>query len=225
MNKTLEEFEKKINIKFKDINLLKQSLTHKSHSTENNYEKLEFLGDRVLGLVISKKLLELYPNEKVGVLDKKFAALVNKNICFDVGIKLKLNHYMTVGNTKKNLITAQKKLISDCMESLIGAIYLDRGFDQSKKFILTNWQPHINLSKKLIIDAKTRLQEYSLKKFKILPIYKNISNSGPKHSPEFIVAVKLKNTKFVEGSGSSKKNAEQSAAENYINKYIDDLAR
>ena len=132
---------------------------------------------------------------------------------------------MIVGNTKKNLITAQKKLISDCTESLIGAIYLDKGFDQCKKFILTNWQLHINLSKKLIIDAKTRLQEYSLKKFKILPIYKNISNSGPKHNPEFIVAVKLKNTKFIEGIGSSKKNAEQSAAKNYINKYIDDLAR
>ena len=97
----LNKLQKKIGISFKDDKLLLQALTHKSFDTKNNYEKLEFLGDRVLGFVISKKLLELYPNEKVGMIDKKLANLVNKNKCFEIGKELELNNYILSGNTEK----------------------------------------------------------------------------------------------------------------------------
>ena len=97
----LNKLQKKIGISFKDDKLLIQALTHKSFDTKNNYEKLEFLGDRVLGFVISKKLLELYPNEKVGMIDKKLANLVNKNKCFEIGKELELDNYILTGNTEK----------------------------------------------------------------------------------------------------------------------------
>ena len=208
----LNKLQKKIGISFKDDNLLIQSLTHKSFDTKNNYEKLEFLGDRVLGFVISKKLLELYPNEKVGMIDKKLANLVNKNKCFEIGKELELDNYILTGNTeKKKKVNIEKKIISDCCESLIGAIYLDKGFDTSSKFILKYWKNYLNLSDITVIDSKTRLQEYSLKKFKTLPIYKLISNTGPRHKPNFKISVKIKDNKLAFAEGSSKKNAEQTA--------------
>ncbi len=211
MKKKLFKLQKKLNLNFKNLDLLERALTHKSYDSINNYEKLEFLGDRVLGLVISKKLLELYPEEREGVLDKKLASLVNKNSCFKIFNSLEIHEFILIGNTKKkNLI--ENKIISDCSESIIGAVYLDKGFDYVEKFILRLWQNLIISSNITIVDAKTRLQEYSLKKFKTLPIYKVISNTGPRHKPKFKVGVKLKNTKLILAVGSSKKSAEQSAA-------------
>ena len=107
----LNKLQKEIGINFKDDKLLAQALTHKSYDTKNNYEKLEFLGDRVLGFVISKKLLELYPYEKVGTIDKKLANLVNKNKCFEIGKELKLDNYILTANTEnKKKVNIEKKL-------------------------------------------------------------------------------------------------------------------
>ena len=215
MKEKLNNLQKKINVKFKNIGYLKQSITHKSYDSFNNYEKLEFLGDRILGFVISKKLIELYPNEKEGVLDKKLASLVNKNKCSEVAKIIELEHYILIGNkNSKNKI--ESKIIADSVEALIAAIYYDKGFATSEKFILTMWKSFINLSDITIIDSKTKLQEYSLKKFKILPIYKLISSSGPKHKPNFRISVKLKDSKFFEGTGDSKKQAEQNAAKKLL---------
>ena len=204
--------EKKIKINFKNKNLLIKSLTHKSYDKENNNEKLEFLGDRVLGLIIAKKLLEIYPDEKEGILDKKFASLVNKKTCLEIAKKLELNNYilrLNLGN-KKTLI--EDKVLSDSCEALIGAIYLDKGFQTVEKIILNLWSDKIKDSAVTQVDAKTKLQEFSLKKFKKLPIYKLISNTGPRHKPLFKVAVKLIDTKFFTAQGNSKKDAEQNAA-------------
>ena len=204
--------EKKIKINFKSKNLLIKSLTHKSYDKENNNEKLEFLGDRVLGLIIAKKLLEIYPDEKEGILDKKFASLVNKKTCLEIAKKLELNNYilrLNLGN-KKTLI--EDKVLSDSCEALIGAIYLDKGFQAVEKMILNLWSDKIKDSAVTQVDAKTKLQEFSLKKFKKLPIYKLISNTGPRHKPLFKVAVKLIDTKFFTAQGNSKKDAEQNAA-------------
>tara|TARA_B100001027_G_C16264433_1_gene331164 strand:- start:329 stop:1006 length:678 start_codon:yes stop_codon:yes gene_type:complete len=225
MKKNLYILKNKLKINFTNENLLEKALTHKSYNLYENYEKLEFLGDRVLGLVLSKKLLELYPNEKEGILDKKLASLVNKNKCYEVGKKLNLEKFILYGKTKKKSINFEKKIVSDSIEALIGAIYIDSGIDVVEKFILKNWKKHISMSTELKIDAKTRLQEYSLKNYKVLPMYKVISNTGPRHSPTFKVAVKLKDTKFVEGSGSSKKNAEQVAANNFLEKINNEMAR
>ena len=216
MERKFNKFEELLKVKFKNNDLLIKSLTHKSYDSHKNYEKLEFLGDRVLGLVISKKLLELYPDYKEGILDKKLASLVNKNKCCEIGKSLSLEKYILVGNSKKK-IKVEDKVISDCCEAIIGAIYLDKGFETVEKFILKNWGNLIQSSKITQIDAKTRLQEYSLKKYKVLPIYKLISSTGPNHQPSFKIAVKLKNSKFVEAIGTSKKNAEQAAAIKFLN--------
>ena len=206
------KLEKKINYKFKNRNLLTKSLTHKSFDKINNNEKIEFLGDRVLGLIIAKKLLEIYPDEKEGILDKKYASLVNKKTCLEIAKSVNLQNYILVFNPKNKFVTIEDKVISDSCEALIGAIYLDRGFNFAEKIILDLWKEKIKESVITQVDAKTKLQEFSLKKFKKLPIYKTISDTGPRHKPIFRVAVKLQNTKFYNGDGKSKKEAEQNAA-------------
>ena len=212
--------EKKLKIKFTDQKILLKSLTHKSYDSKKNNEKIEFLGDRVLGLVIAKKLLEIYPEEKEGILDKKFASLVNKRKCLEVAKKIELEKYIFVFNPKNRKIIIEDKVIADCLEALIGAIYLDKDFSFTEKFILNLWSDHISASIITQIDAKTKLQEYSLKIFKILPIYKLISNTGPRHKPSFKIAVKLKNSKFFIGKGNSKKDAEQNAATSCLESVI-----
>ena len=204
--------EKKLKLKFSDPKILIKSLTHKSYDSLNNNEKIEFLGDRVLGLVIAKKLLEIYPDEREGILDKKFASLVNKRKCLEIAKKIELEKYILMFNPKNKKIIIEDKVIADCLEALIGAIYLDKGINFVEKFILNLWNEHINASVITEIDAKTKLQEYSLKMFKTLPIYRLISNTGPRHKPLFKVSVKLKNTRIFTANGSSKKDAEQNAA-------------
>ena len=216
MNNNILQLQKKLKIKFKDTELLIQAITHKSFNSKKNYEQLEFLGDRVLGISLSEKLIELYPNEKVGILDKKLASLVNKNKCYEAGKILNLDKFLLVGNSKKKIHNIEKKIISDSCESIIGAIYLDKGFDTAKKFILNIWNDFLKNSKITLIDNKTKLQEFSLKHFKTLPTYKVFSNTGPRHKPNFKVGVKLKNTKFIISYGSSIKNAEQSAAKELL---------
>tara|TARA_Y100000389_G_scaffold190685_1_gene215791 strand:- start:22 stop:684 length:663 start_codon:yes stop_codon:yes gene_type:complete len=212
-----ENLQKKINIKFKDKKLLIKSLTHKSFDKINNNEKIEFLGDRVLGLVIAKKLLEIYPNEKEGVLDKKFASLVNKKTCVQIAKNICLENYILTFKKKNKTLKIEDKIIADGCEALIGGIYLDKGFIIVENFILNFWKKNIEESIITQIDAKTKLQEYSLKKYKKLPIYKIISNTGPRHKPILKVGVKLPDTKFYIAEGSSKKDAEQNAASLCLN--------
>ncbi len=215
MKINFQNLEKKLKIRFKNKSLLKQSLTHKSFDKINNNEKIEFLGDRVLGLVIAKKLLEIYPNEKEGILDKKFASLVNRNTCLEIAKIIELDKYiLTFDQKRKNSI--EDKVIADSCEALIGGIYLDKGFNFTEKIIMNLWKTHIEKSVVTQIDAKTKLQEYSLKKFKKLPIYKLISNTGPRHKPIFKISVKLINTKLYQAEGKSKKDAEQNAAINCL---------
>ena len=216
MSDKLNSLQKKINIKFKNLNYLKNSITHKSYDQSNNYEKLEFLGDRILGFVISKKLIELYPDQKEGILDKKLASLVNKNKCLEVAKIIGLEKFILLGN-KNSKSKVENKILADSIEALIGAIYYDKGFDTVEKFILNNWKNFINSSKEIIIDSKTELQEYSLKKFKLLPIYKLVSSTGPRHKPKFTISVRLKDTKIYDGYGESKKKAEQNAAKKLLN--------
>ena len=220
MNSNLIKLEKKINIKFNNFELFIKSLTHKSYDSIHNNEKLEFLGDRVLGLIITKKLLEIYPEDKEGVLDKKLASLVNKKKCLEVGKSLGLERFVLVGNSKKKLIKIENKIISDCCEALIGAIYLDQDFNVTENFVLKAWKIHLTSSVVTFVDSKTRLQEYSLKKFKILPTYKLLANSGPMHKPVFKVGVRLQSSKMVHATGNSKKDAQQKAA-TLLLKYLD----
>ena len=132
-----QNLEKKLKINFKNKKLLIRSLTHKSYDNLNNNEKIEFLGDRVLGLIIAKKLLEIYPDEKEGILDKKFASLVNKKTCLEIAKNLDLQKYILIYNTKNKNIPIEDKVVADACEALIGSIYLDKGFVVAEKVILT----------------------------------------------------------------------------------------
>tara|TARA_B100000963_G_scaffold329529_1_gene318901 strand:+ start:2424 stop:3092 length:669 start_codon:yes stop_codon:yes gene_type:complete len=216
MKKNLKEFEHLINFKFKDQNLLKLALTHKSYNSENNNEKLEFLGDRVLGLIISKKLLDIYPNEKEGIIDKKFANLVNKQSCSSIAKNIGINKFMYLGSSQLTLQRSEKKIMSDCLEALIGAIYLDNGLKSAEQFVLKFWDKFLKNSSITLIDPKTRLQEYSLKTYKVLPKYTFYKKSGPQHSPIFKTDVQIPNSKKIIGSGRSKKFAQQNAAEKLL---------
>ena len=208
----LKKLEKIINLNFKDKDLFVKSLTHKSFDSIDNNEKLEFLGDRVLGLIISEKLLEIYPNENEGILDKKFASLVNKNKCLEIAKNINLEKFILISNNKKKTIKIADKIISDSLEALIGALFIDQGLNVVKKLVLSLWKDNLEVSSFTFIDAKTKLQEYSLQKYKKLPIYKLLENLGPRHKPIIKVAVKLETTEFVKAVGFSKKDAEQKAA-------------
>ena len=216
MKSDINTFAKKINIKVKNIKLIENALTHKSANKKLNNEKLEFLGDRVLGLVLSTKLYDLYPNETEGVLDKRFARLVNRNACATVSWSTGIKDFIVLGDKKKKITILDEKILSDACEALLGAIYIDSGFSYVSKLILKLWDKEIKKSTHTILDSKTELQEYALKKYKKLPEYKVISFKGPKHNPVFKISVSIKNSKSCTGIGSSKKQAQQNAAKNLL---------
>ena len=216
MNSTIQKLEKLLKIKINNKVLLLEALTHKSAEQKINNEKLEFLGDRVIGLILSKKLYDLYPNETEGILDKKFAKLVNKNTCAAIAWSNGFNFFIKMGNSKKNINKNDLKILSDVCESIIGAIYIDRGFNYVKELVLRLWKNDIDNSIITTLDPKTKLQEYSLKLFKKLPKYHLLSSKGPRHSPIFKVSVSIKKSKQFIGSGNSKKEAEQAAANNLL---------
>ena len=212
MEKKLNVFEKIIKYNFKKKYILEKALTHKSYNNNINNEKLEFLGDRVLGLAISERLLEKYPEEKEGVIDKKFANLVNKKTCSLVAKKINLKKFIFLGSSHKKLDRSSNKITSDCLEAIVGAIYLDGGLKSAEKFISYFWEEYLLKSNITLIDSKTKLQEFSLKKFKVLPKYIFSKKTGPQHRPMFKTEVQIPNSKKIIGIGSSKKNAQQDAA-------------
>jgi len=212
MGKNLKELEKIIDYTFKTVALLEKALTHKSYDNIYNNEKLEFLGDRVLGLVICEKLLEKYPEEKEGIIDKKFANLVNKKTCSLIAKKINLKKFILLGSSHKKPERSTDKISSDCLEAIVGAIYSDNGLKSVEKFIFRFWADYLLKSEITLIDSKTKLQEFSLKKFKELPKYVFFKKKGPQHRPIFKTEVQIPNSKKIIGVGSSKKNAQQNAA-------------
>ena len=212
MEKKLSILEKIIRYNFKKKILLEKALTHKSYNNNINNEKLEFLGDRVLGLIISERLLEKYPEEKEGVIDKKFANLVNKKTCSLIAKKIDLKKFIYLSSSHKRLDRSSDKITSDCLEAIVGAIYLDGGLKFAEKFIQYFWEEYLLKSNITLIDSKTKLQEFSLKKFKVLPKYIFFKKTGPQHRPLFKTEVQIPNSKKALGIGTSKKNAQQDAA-------------
>ena len=215
MIKNLANFQKKIGINFHNQKLLTKCFTHKSYNPVENNEKLEFLGDRVLGLIISQNLLKFFPSDKEGDLDKKLASLVNKNQCAVIAKDINLQEYILIKNSN-NKTNIENKVLSDCLESVIGCIYLDQGLEVAEKFIIKNWRKYLNKSLITERDSKTKLQEYSLKTYKLLPVYKLLDNKGPRHKPLIKVSVKIKNSKNITATGNSKKEAEQKAAKKLL---------
>ena len=217
--KILYAFEKKINYKFKDINLLSQCLTHPSYYIEkknsnlenNQFERFEFLGDRVLGLIIASLLFNNYKTFNEGDLSKKFSYLVQKNFLYKISTELSIDKILLY-NFKKNNKKMIISILSDSVESLIGAIFLDGGYKSSYNFVKKFWQTHLNIDISKTLDSKTSLQEISQQKSKKLPDYKLINKEGPPHSPIFTISLKVLNMKKILAKGSSIREAEKNAA-------------
>ena len=216
MNFNIKKFEKRLKIKMKSKSLLIDALTHKSANQESNNEKLEFLGDRVIGLVLSNKLFNLYPKETEGVLDKRFAVLVNRKTCASIAWSIGIKDFIIMGDAKKKINQKDEKILSDTCEAIIGAVFVDRGYNYVKEFVLKLWKQDINKSYITILDPKTKLQEYSLKMYKKLPVYRFLSSKGPKHNPIFKISVVIDGSKQFIGLGNSKKQAQQDGANNLL---------
>ena len=216
MNPNIQKFEKRLKIKMKNKSLLIDALTHKSANHEINNEKLEFLGDRVIGLVLSNKLFNIYPKETEGVLDKRFAKLVNRKTCATIAWSIGITDFIIIGDTKKKISRKDEKILSDTCEAIIGAVFIDRGYNYVKEFVLRLWEQEVSKSHITILDPKTKLQEYSLKMYKKLPVYRLLSSKGPKHNPIFKISVNIVGSKQFIGLGNSKKQAQQDSANNLL---------
>ena len=214
----IEFLEKKISYIFENKNIIKRALTHKSTELSEHNEQYEFLGDRVLGLIISEILIIKYIDLSEGNLDKIFSTLVNKDKCAEVATHIGLGEYLILGKTE---IASEGKyksgILADACEALIAAIYLDGGYSAAKGFINNNWQKSINSIDINFKDPKSALQEWSLKKYKKLPDYKVAKQEGPAHSPTFTVKVQFNDYKVAEAVSGNIKEAEKKAAIEFIN--------
>ena len=223
-NKKLTTFENRIGYIFKNKQILINSLIHPSYLIDkkksisnylNDFERLEFLGDRVLGLAISSIIYKKFSNNNEGDLSKKLSYLVQKNFLHKIATNLKIDNILLFGfkkNEKMNI-----SILADSIESLIGAIYLDGGFQNAKKIIKEIWGPYFDINETNIQDSKTKLQELSQKKSKKLPEYNLIKKEGPSHSPVFTVSLKVLNLKKIKSEGSSIREAEKNAAKIALN--------
>ena len=219
--KDLSSFEKKIKIKFNNQDLLKNALVHRSYINEHkdfeldHNERLEFLGDAVLEIVVTENLYKNYNNPE-GELTNWRAALVNGAMLAKISRKIGVEEYLYLskGEAKDTSIKARNYILANAMEAIIGAIYLDQGYDVVKDFITENIlvELPVILEKKLYVDAKSRFQEESQERVGITPIYEVISESGPDHNKNFVIGVYLNKEKVAEGEGSSKQEAQMAAA-------------
>ena len=196
---------------FKDKSLLKTSLTHPSFSKENNYERLEFLGDRVLGLIISNEIFNIYSDDSEGGLAKKISFLVCKNTLIKIADKLMLEKYFIISkNIKKNSFDSIK---ANSLEALIAAIYLDSNFSNTYAIVKKLWNSYIKKINLDYHDPKSKLQEWSLKTNNTLPVYEVEKKEGPDHNPIFTVNLKINGKIYSIGVGKNKQDAEIMAAE------------
>jgi ribonuclease III len=221
MEKNIEEFENVIGVKFTDRDLLRQALTHRSYINEHrgakfgHNERLEFLGDAVLELVITHYLYDKYPGKAEGDLTAIRSALVNADTCAKVADSLNVNEYLLLSRGEaKDTGRARQYILANALEAIIGAIYIDLGYEAAKGFIMKYVSP---LTEKIVaeeawVDAKSKFQEKAQEIFGITPSYKTLKEVGPDHDKRFTVGVFLREELIAEGEGDSKQAAEQKAA-------------
>lgn len=200
--------------KFRDPALIKRALTHASADSIASNERLEFLGDRVLGLVIAEKLYALYPNDTEGALALKLNALVRKEACAAAAEAAGLSDHLILANSEVASGGRKKAVIlAGACEAVIAALYLDGGYDAARKFIESHWAQLFDTLNADMRDAKTSLQEWAqARKGGEAPVYRTAKREGPDHAPHFEVEVTVKGEEPALGHGSSKREAEQAAA-------------
>jgi ribonuclease III len=218
--KELQLFEKHANIRFRNQEFLNLAFCHRSYSNENsdnidNNEKLEFLGDSVLGLVVSDHLFRILPDKLEGDLARVKSFVVSEDSLEGIAKALKIDNYILIGKGEEYSGGRSKKaLLADALEAIIGAYYLDSGFNKAKDFVLSHFVPEINkvLENRHKKDYKTLLQEYVQKKFKSYPKYTLVKKTGPDHNRIFWIEVQVKGKTYGPAEGKNKKEAEQNAA-------------
>ena len=216
-----KEISKLLDYQFKNNRLLEEALTHSSarKSSKLNNERLEFLGDRVLGLVIAEELLRKNPNSTEGEIATYYNSLVKKETCAFIAKEIGLENLLTLGKSVKRTNDRQKdKILGNAIEALIGAIFLDAGFEICKQLVLKVWRKQIDIVRDIEAHAKTALQELLQSKGQEPPTYKQISRTGPDHDPDFCVEVVLGSGLNAIGNGSTKRMAETKAAEQVLEK-------
>lgn len=215
-------FEKKTKIIFKDKNLLKQAFIHRSYINENpktgmsHNERLEFLGDAVLELIVTDFLYKKFPNYTEGELTAVRSALVNAVIISEVALKVGMNDYLLLSKGEsKDSGKARQYILANTYEAYVGAVYLDLGYDTAEDFVKKTLLPHTEeiVSKKLWRDAKSYAQEKAQEIVGVTPAYKVLHESGPDHDKHFTVGIFFAKELVAEGKGKSKQEAEQKAAE------------
>ncbi len=216
------DFENKTKIIFKDKNLLKQAFVHRSYINENpgaalsHNERLEFLGDAVLELIVTDFLYKKYPSYTEGELTAVRSALVNAVIISEVASKIGMNDYLLLsrGEAKDNG-KARQYILANTYEAYVGAIYMDQGYEKAEKFVTESLLPHTDeiVAKKLWRDAKSLVQEKAQEFVSVTPLYKVMHESGPDHDKHFTVGIFFGQSLIAEGKGKSKQEAEQKAAE------------
>ncbi len=209
--KTLEKFITKLGYSFADMGLLTRALRHASLDVEDDNEHLEFLGDRVLGLVIAEDVMRRYPHEKEGDLARRLAQLVSRKICAEVAKAMDLGSVMQADKGARTQAGMTTNILANACEAVLGAIYLDGGLGAAHDVIMAHWAPHYDKQVEAPMDHKTALQEFTMKRGQSLPHYEIIDRQGPAHAPEFTLEVRTDTAK-AQAKGGSRRLAEQLAA-------------
>ncbi|MFY0311984.1 ribonuclease III [Leisingera sp. D0M16] len=215
LSKELRAFEERIGHKFARPELLQRAVTHASvsSSTRKDNQRLEFLGDRVLGLVMATALLEHDKTATEGQLAPRFNALVRKEACADVAKEIDIGAVLKLGRSEMMSGGRRKQaLLGDAMEAVIAAVYKDAGFDAAAEMILRLWGSRIHQVETDARDAKTSLQEWAQARGQKVPVYVEVSRSGPDHAPVFTIAARLQDGTEAQATAGSKRQAEQAAA-------------
>jgi len=214
----VSELESRIAYRFKDLKLIDSALTHISAMTgprnpAGSYQRLEFLGDHVLGLAVSDMLYQAFPKANEGDLSRRLADLVRKETCADVARAINLGSAIKLGASEVNAGGRQRTaILGDVCEALIGAIYLDGGYAEAAALVERLWAERMRKAERPPRDAKTMLQEWAQARGLPTPVYREVCRTGPHHDPEFRIAVELRDRAPAEGIGRSKRVAEQAAA-------------
>ncbi len=214
----LDEIEARIGYAFADRDLLARALTHPSalngiEKREKSYQRLEFLGDRVLGLAVAGMLFRAMPGEDEGSLSRRLSDLVRAETCAEVAAALDLGAGVRVGPTESQTAVGRRaSVLADLCEAVIGAVYLDGGWPAAEAFVARNWQDRLSAGAPAQRDAKSALQEWAQGRGLATPIYRQVERSGPDHAPMFTMAVIIPGIADGTGQGSAKRSAEIAAA-------------
>ncbi len=210
--------EEKLEHRFADPNLLDRALTHasavagRSRKQPESYQRLEFLGDRVLGLAIADALLERFPEAPEGELSRRLARLVSRETCTEVAEEMALAEHLKMGGNVRKGATATPSVLADVCEAVIAAVYRDGGLDAARRLVERYWGPRIESAKGPLRDAKTELQEWAHRSGFDTPVYVETFRTGPDHRPEFEIEVTVGDVAPMRAKGGSKREAEHEAA-------------